>query len=210
MKTFTKLLIPVFLIASCFSGYGASVALGISGEGVYIPAKTANAEANVSSWLNKSGSFLAGKGFKSTCEWSVLDKFAFKSIAMPKKANYTFTANANSHAMEGLHLINSTQGFDEGHLKLTLSAYPNPTKGLIQIELQSVNEASKQMLSGRDTYKINFSNTIGKVLKTIKVPKSALDSKINLDLSDYPAGVYFYSLLVNDKMVQTKRLILQQ
>jgi hypothetical protein len=207
MKIFTKFLIPVILIASCFSGYGASVALGVRGEGVYMPVKTANAEANVSTGLSKSGSFLAGNNFKGACE-SALNKFAFKGISSSKKPNYTFTADANTNSIVGLNMINN-QNFDEGRMKMTLSAYPNPTKGLIQIELQSVNEASKMQM-GRDTYKINFSNTIGKVLKTIKVPKSALDSKINLDLSDYPAGVYFYSLLVNDKMVETKRLILQQ
>lgn len=205
MKIFTKILLPVFLIASCFTGYGASVAFGNNGEGVFIPKNSLAAQVDVSTWLGKSGS-----QFEATNKWSVLDKDIFKGLSMPQKIGYSFTANSSGTSMLGLNMINTTQGWDEGRMKPSLSAYPNPTKGLIEIELQTSNENSKQVHTSNQTYKISFSNTIGQVLKTIKVPKSALDSKIKLDLSDYPAGVYFYSLLVNDKMVETKRLILQQ
>jgi hypothetical protein len=60
-----------------------------------------------------------------------------------------------------------------------------------------------------ESYKLKISNTIGKVMETHELPV-ALSSDFILDMRGYPAGVYFYSLLVNDKTVETKRLILQK
>ncbi|GAA4303954.1 T9SS type A sorting domain-containing protein [Nibribacter koreensis] len=79
----------------------------------------------------------------------------------------------------------------------SLSAYPNPSTGIINFSLNPV---------GDDNYKVRISNTIGKVIRTYEVGQTALPP---VDLSELPAGIYFYSLLVNDKMVETKRLILQ-
>ncbi|MFD1756767.1 T9SS type A sorting domain-containing protein, partial [Rufibacter sediminis] len=63
---------------------------------------------------------------------------------------------------------------------------------------------------GDESYKIRISNAIGKVYKEIPVMKPTSTETIVVDLSPLPAGIYFYSLLVNEKMVETKRLILQQ
>jgi len=209
MKIFTKLLLPIFLIASYFTGYGASIAYGVKGEGVYIPKNPLAAQVDVTAWLEKSGSQVSN-GFNSVMDLSLLDKSLYKSLSNPKRIGANFMANASGSSLVGLNMINTTQSWDEGRMKPTLSAFPNPSKGSIVIELQTGSDPEKLAQFGRDTYKINFSNTIGQVLKSIKLPNSARDRKIKLDLSEYPAGVYFYSLLVNDKMVETKRLILQQ
>ena len=194
MKIFTKLLLPVFLIVSYFTGYGASVAFGVNGEGIYVPKSPLASQT-------ESGNYLISSNFKPAFDLSVLNKDLFKSLSVPKRIAYNFTANSSGSSMLGLQMINTNQGWDDGQIKPTLSAFPNPTKGMIVIKLEQ---------TGNDFYKINVSNTIGQVLKTIKVPDAARESRIKVDLSDYPAGVYFYSLLVNDKMVETKRLILQQ
>ncbi|QHL89487.1 T9SS type A sorting domain-containing protein [Nibribacter ruber] len=80
----------------------------------------------------------------------------------------------------------------------SLSAYPNPSNRIINFSLNPV---------GDDNYKVRISNTIGKVIRTYEVGQQS--SLPPVDLSELPAGIYFYSLLVNDKMVETKRLILQ-
>jgi len=83
----------------------------------------------------------------------------------------------------------------------SLNAFPNPSKGLTKISLTSV---------GDDNYKIRISNAIGKIYKVIPFTKETASETVTVDLSPLPAGIYFYSLLVNEKMVETKRLILQQ
>ncbi|WP_162427583.1 T9SS type A sorting domain-containing protein [Pontibacter pudoricolor] len=82
----------------------------------------------------------------------------------------------------------------------SINAYPNPSKGYTRLTLTQ---------SGGDNYKIRISNTIGRVIFT-KDLASTEAKEITLDMSPYPSGVYFYSLLVNDKTVETKRLILQK
>ncbi|KAA3437192.1 T9SS type A sorting domain-containing protein [Rufibacter hautae] len=98
-------------------------------------------------------------------------------------------------------ILSGNQGVKEPKLIPSLSAYPNPSRGMTRISLSSL---------GDDNYKIRISNAIGKVYKEIPVTKPANSETIMVDLSPLPAGIYFYSLLVNEKMVETKRLILQQ
>lgn len=83
----------------------------------------------------------------------------------------------------------------------SISAYPNPARGYTKLALsQSFNNGN---------FKVRISNTIGRVIGTYELP--ATEQKVlELDLKGLPAGVYFYSLLVDDKTVETKRLILQK
>ncbi|WP_062544215.1 T9SS type A sorting domain-containing protein [Rufibacter tibetensis] len=98
-------------------------------------------------------------------------------------------------------ILSGNQGTKEARLIPSLNAYPNPSRGVTKISLSSL---------GDENYKIRISNAIGKVYKEIPVMKPATTETIVVDLSPLPAGIYFYSLLVNEKMVETKRLILQQ
>ena len=89
---------------------------------------------------------------------------------------------------------------DRDKVAATLDAYPNPTRGEISITLTKA--------SGED-YKIRVSNAIGRVVKTVDLNKATADTRVQVDLNEMPAGLYFYSLLANDKMIETKRFILQ-
>ncbi|OKL39163.1 T9SS type A sorting domain-containing protein [Pontibacter flavimaris] len=82
----------------------------------------------------------------------------------------------------------------------SINAYPNPSRGFTRLALN---------LPGNDNYKIRISNTIGKVLAVQEVAP-AERARVDLDLTSLPSGVYFYSLLVNGKTVETKRLVLQK
>ncbi|WP_240773298.1 T9SS type A sorting domain-containing protein [Pontibacter sp. SGAir0037] len=85
----------------------------------------------------------------------------------------------------------------------SISAYPNPSRGATRLSLTQV---------GGDNYKIKVSNTIGKVMRTFELPPVPDNTTVvlDMDMSVYPAGIYFYSLLINDKTVETKRLVLQK
>lgn len=83
----------------------------------------------------------------------------------------------------------------------SISAYPNPARGYTKLAL------SQPFSNGN--YKIKISNTIGRVIGTYDLPDTE-QKVLELDLKGLPAGIYFYSLLVDDKTVETKRLILQK
>jgi hypothetical protein len=58
-------------------------------------------------------------------------------------------------------------------------------------------------------YKLRLSNIIGQELRTIALKPELTAAGLPIDLSDLRAGMYFYSLLVDGKVVTTKRLVLQ-
>ncbi len=82
-----------------------------------------------------------------------------------------------------------------------LSVYPNPSRGLITVSVG-------QKLPWGD-YKLRLSNIIGREVRSVLLRPEAADGGMNLNLSDLPPGMYFYSLVQNDKVVSTKRLVLQ-
>jgi hypothetical protein len=86
------------------------------------------------------------------------------------------------------------QGFNP-----TLSLFPNPARGLLTVQL------SAQF--GPD-YKLRLSNVLGREVRLLPLPLATAASGLPLDVSGLPAGLYFCSLLVNDKAVSTNRLTL--
>ncbi len=200
MKIFTKILLVFVLGTFYLSSLAATVANSLTNDGIYIPKTPVLSQPDVTMWLGKSTSVLASNTFSPIYNWTTLSR-NFTKLATPKKYPYSYTANSSGASMLGVSLHNSVITWDEGKLKASLNAYPNPAKGKFTISLSQATKAS---------YKITLSNTIGQVIKTIVVPETAHNTNgFEFDLSDKPAGVYFYSLIVNDKMVETKRLILQ-
>ena len=122
-----------------------------------------------------------------------------KNYTKSKGLHLTETAYAGSSQF----VINSYMAFAPSPERQTpsINAYPNPSRGITRVSLSQVGMA--------ENYKLKISNTIGKVMETHELPITNSNVFI-LDMTGYPAGVYFYSLLVNDKTVETKRLILQK
>lgn len=81
-----------------------------------------------------------------------------------------------------------------------LNIFPNPSRGVVSIKL------SEQRVSA--DYKLRLRNIIGQEVRTVAL-RPELSASQTLDLSDLPAGLYLYSLLVDNKAVLTKRLTLQ-
>ena len=83
---------------------------------------------------------------------------------------------------------------------VALSIYPNPSKGLVVVTLnQKVGPE----------YKLRLSNVLGREIRSFALRTEASNTGMPLNLSDLPAGMYFYSLVLNDKVVSTKRFVLQ-
>ncbi|MGI4833900.1 MAG: T9SS type A sorting domain-containing protein [Janthinobacterium lividum] len=80
-----------------------------------------------------------------------------------------------------------------------LSFFPNPAHGQTTLQVSGPGAAD---------YKVRLSNVLGGEVRRLPVrPENtpAADG-VALDLSDLPPGLYFCSLLVNDKTLVTKRL----
>src|SRR5690606_26078534 len=75
---------------------------------------------------------------------------------------------------------------DRDKISATVDVYPNPSRGEVTFTLSKAN--------GGD-YKIRISNAIGRVVKTIDLNKATSDTRVQVDLTEMPAGFYFYSLL---------------
>jgi len=82
----------------------------------------------------------------------------------------------------------------------TITVFPNPTRG--QLTVQAVG------LSGQG-YKFRLANVLGREVRLLSFRPEQASEALAVDLNGLPAGLYFYSLLVNDKIVSTKRLTLQ-
>jgi hypothetical protein len=82
----------------------------------------------------------------------------------------------------------------------TLTVFPNPSRG--QLTVQAAG------LTGQG-YKFRLANVLGREVRLLAFRPEQASEALAVDLSGLPAGLYFYSLLVNDKIVSTKRLTLQ-
>ena len=197
MNTFTKIGIVILMVGSCLAGHAGKRAFAD------VP-KNGHSAANIAVWKTNTPEAATSAVYDSWSSFGLANfsSSLLKPFTSKKFVHYTATTSANPHLL-GVSPVQNGINPDNGKAKLlpTLSAYPNPSKGRFTISLTQ---------TAGDIYKIKISNTIGKVIQTITLGDNANAADISIDLSDRPAGVYFYSLLVNDKMVETKRLILQQ
>jgi hypothetical protein len=202
MKIFTKGFIVAILVTSHVVGFAAAGAMAATFSFDFngFGAEPAKAEAVIHL---KSSEQLAHSDFVDVSAYADAAKKGIRSYRMAKPSSLLKGAVAS----RVVHTGGATAGavsfqMKERHLP-TLSAYPNPTRGVTTLSLSQV---------GNDNYKIRISNTIGKIVQTIDLKDLQLDNvtEIPLNLSHLPSGVYFYSLLINEKMVETKRLVLQR
>jgi plastocyanin len=82
----------------------------------------------------------------------------------------------------------------------TLNLYPNPSRGQVTVQLNQKSGVN---------YKLRVSNIIGQEIRSIALKPELTNTGLPVDLSDLRTGVYFYSLLVDGKVMTTKRLVLQ-
>lgn len=82
--------------------------------------------------------------------------------------------------------------------QLSFNLYPNPTNNFVNVEF---DKSLNQNLS------IEIKDILGKHIETIAVPSSA--QKMQLDLSSYSKGIYFLSVLDNQQILKTKKLIVK-
>lgn len=78
---------------------------------------------------------------------------------------------------------------------LNINAYPNPANNYINIDVENLGEKST----------LRIVDALGVTVKTATLNG---DSNLKFNTSDLRAGVYFYSLITNNKTVLTRRIVI--
>jgi hypothetical protein len=91
-----------------------------------------------------------------------------------------------------------TTGIEEkNQQEIAVSAYPNPATNAVMISYDIKNNYSEG--------KITFTDMLGKKVAELGITGKQGNTKA--DLSQMPAGIYFYSLVIDNNAVSTKKLI---
>lgn len=126
-----------------------------------------------------------------------------KSITFPTAGNFPYHCTAHGApglGQFGVITVGTTTPTLAPRSAPTFSLSPNPAHGLVTVSMGQF---------GGNDYKLRLSNIIGREVRTVAVRPEAAEGGMTLNLADLPSGMYFYSLLQNDKVVSTKRLVLQ-
>ncbi len=115
---------------------------------------------------------------------------------------YNTAASTVDTAYVTIHYVASTAGIEENQMASgnVSMAYPNPASSVASIKYD-MNEFSSK---GR----IVFYDMLGKKMKDLVLTDKQGVAKI--DVSDLTPGIYFYSFIVNDKVMATKKLIVSK
>ncbi|MEW6469504.1 MAG: T9SS type A sorting domain-containing protein [Bacteroidota bacterium] len=126
------------------------------------------------------------------------------SFASPTQASgtfsYTITVAGNYGYVCTLHqtvgmvggFTVTASGIDDPAVKASSLLYPNPCMDKVTVEYSGADE-------------IRFTSVTGLVVKSVVLDPSG--NRAEIDLSDLPAGIYFYSALREGMYAQTRRII---
>jgi hypothetical protein len=108
---------------------------------------------------------------------------------------YTYTGN-NVYSLPGTYPTQVVQ-HNNGDVNLALP-YPNPTDKQITIPYNIPKGTQAQIIvydmSGKEVEKFNIDSIFNNLI---------------LDVSKYPKGVYFYKIVIDNKVLETKKIVVQ-
>ncbi len=115
-----------------------------------------------------------------------------------------YNTNISSHGDTTgftIKYIASLTGIDEQQMAGTIAdVFPNPASGVVSV---NYNLTSAAQLS-----KIAIYDMLGKEVKEIKLTDKQGVAKLNTD--DLVSGIYFYSLVMDNKVITTKKLVINK
>lgn len=109
-----------------------------------------------------------------------------------------FTGETGTYLLDMTITRTVATGIKENELVNSIKLYPNPTNGLVIIDLQSFNGGINQ---------INILNLQGQNIATVTDIKN--QEMVELSLADYPSGIYFIQVQSANGLL-TKKLILEK
>ena len=155
------------------------------------------------------------------CYPAEVDTSVYSLIIEPQDTNYSFYGHYYPFGFNGITKVKYTfydvnniddqiiffanydatgaSGVDEINTNVTLSnAYPNPANKLVNFDYD---------LQGSNKGKVVIYDLLGSVVKDIEIPGNYGSLKLNT--FDLVEGIYFYSLLINNEVIKTRKLIVK-
>lgn len=116
---------------------------------------------------------------------------------------YTFFSQKNvndSIAFIVKFIAGSGVGIDDAKPSVEISnLFPNPATNKVSV---------KYDLKGANNAQLEIRNVLGSLVKKVSINES--NGLLNVDVSDLTNGVYFYSFIVNNEIIKSKKLIIQR
>ncbi|TGE13785.1 T9SS type A sorting domain-containing protein [Hymenobacter elongatus] len=207
MKNSTRLFLLLPLLLLQLSAFATTYTITV-GDNFYSPEKLDIKLGDEVIWKWQSGNHPTASDNAAWVTFQMNSSSQTKSITFNTLGTFAYHCTAHAFfdngswkGMIGSISVKPVTTAAEARLVMpTLSVYPNPSKGMVLVSLGQ---------KAGESYKLRLSNIIGREVRMVALKPETDAEGVPVNLSDLPAGVYFYSLLVNDKVVTTKRLILQ-
>ncbi|WP_164891015.1 T9SS type A sorting domain-containing protein [Botryobacter ruber] len=106
--------------------------------------------------------------------------------------------------MRGTITVSSVTGIkQEKGMAAVMEVYPNPARENVMVKLDVFSSK---------TYTLTLTNMIGQTVSVVTDTDFPAGSEeaVVLDVKSLPSGIYFLRLLANDKIMDTRRLILKK
>jgi plastocyanin len=126
------------------------------------------------------------------------------TLSFNAAGTYAFHCQVHGLAMAGQVVVQPTGLRDDAAVAPMLAAFPNPTSASRDGEV-TITFNQKPGTEGR----IRLLNVIGRVVREQTLRPQGGEIRQAFDIADLPAGVYFTSLMIGDRVVDTRRLVVQ-
>lgn len=110
---------------------------------------------------------------------------------------YNTLAGSADTSVVTINYVCTPAGINENKQEVSSSAYPNPSNSFVNINYQ----VKESYTSG----KIIVYDMLGKQVREISIADKQGMAKLNVE--DLMAGIYFYSIVLDNKIIATKKLI---
>ncbi|UOG74082.1 T9SS type A sorting domain-containing protein [Hymenobacter tibetensis] len=210
MKISTRLVGMLALLLAQLSALAATVTVEV-GDNFYRPQNVVIRPGDIIRWTNVGNQSHPTVSDSSPALWSTFTispantSYTSQPFITLGSFNYYCSAHSGGTPRAGMigniMVSNTPQAtLDAKAAGAALSVYPNPSRGLVVVTLnQKVGPE----------YKLRLTNILGREIRSFSLRTEASNTGMPLNLSDLPAGMYFYSLVLNERVLSTKRFVLQ-
>ncbi len=160
-------------------------------------------------YIPNSDSIFIPNGFvvlepgQSSEEWEFSGHYEPHEVIGTSIVEYTFfnKNNVEESLTVVVKFITSPDGvidqiMAEGHFS---DSYPNPATNFINFDYKLTSKVNNA--------NIRIMNLLGSVVKNVEIDKNS--TGLRLDISNLTNGVYFYSVIINNEVYKTKKLIVR-
>jgi plastocyanin len=187
--------LSVLLVALFYAVAGFSVTINVSIlNSSFSPANFSANVGDVVMWTN-NGSLVHNTvsssvpGGANTWNSGTMATSATFSYTITTAGTYNYSCTI--HGFTGSFTV-APLGVKETDLNVASVIFPNPFKNKVTISYKKADN-------------VIFYNVTGKALKTFEL--SAFEASRELDLSDLPAGIYFYALYSDGIVSETRKIV---